>query len=84
LVETAVSETLPHYAFPEEHWRRFRTNNPLEQIMRKICRRARVVGAFPDGNSALNLATARLRQVAGTRWSTKRHLNMGCSGSATP
>ena len=39
-------------------------------------RRTRVVGAFPDGNSALNLAAARLRHIAGTRWSTKRYLNM--------
>ena len=33
LVETAVPETLAYYAFPEEHWRRVRTNNPLERIM---------------------------------------------------
>jgi putative transposase len=36
-----------------------------------------VVGAFPDGQSALNLAAARLRHVAGTGWSTKRYLNIG-------
>lgn len=76
LVETAVPETLTYYAFPEEHWRRIRTNNPLERIMREIRRRTRVVGAFPDGNSAINLAAARLRHIAGTRWSTKRYLNM--------
>jgi hypothetical protein len=44
--------------------------------MREIRRRTRVVVAFPDGNSALNLAAARLRHIAGTRWSTKRYLNM--------
>jgi transposase-like protein len=76
LVKTAVPETLAYYAFPEEHWRRIRTNNPLERIMREIRRRTRAVGAFPDGNSALNLAAARLRHIAGTRWSTKRYLNM--------
>jgi transposase-like protein len=76
LVETAVPETLAYHAFPEEHWRRIRTNNPLERIMREIRRRTRVVGAFPDGNSAINLAAARLRHIAGTRWSTKRYLNM--------
>jgi putative transposase len=80
LVETAVPETLAYYAFPEEHWRRIRTNNPLERIMREIRRRTRAVGAFPDGNSALNLAAARLRHIAGTRWSTKRYLNT-CSGT---
>ena len=55
-LETAVEETLAYYAFPEEHWRRIRTNNPLERILREIRRRTRVVGAFPDGQSALNLA----------------------------
>ena len=34
LAETAVEATLTYYAFPEEHWRRIRTNNPLERILR--------------------------------------------------
>jgi len=76
LVETAVEETLAYYAFPEEHWRRIRTNNPLERILREIRRRTRVVGSFPDGQSALNLVAARLRHIAGTTWSTKRYLNI--------
>jgi hypothetical protein len=76
IVETAVHETLAYYTFPEEHWRRIRTNNPLERILREIRRRTRVVGAFPDGQSALNLAAARLRHIAGTAWSTKRYLNI--------
>jgi hypothetical protein len=58
LVESTVEETLTYYAFPEEHWRRIRTNNPLERILREIRRRTRVVGAFPDGQSVLNLAAA--------------------------
>jgi transposase-like protein len=65
LAEAAVEETLTYYAFPEEHWRRIRTNNPLERILREIRRRTRVVGAFPDGQSALNLAAARLRAHCG-------------------
>jgi putative transposase len=76
LVETAVEETLAYYAFPEEHCRRNRTNNPLERILREIRRRTRVVGSFPDGQSALKLAAARLRHIAGTAWSTKRYLNV--------
>src|ERR1700683_565850 len=76
LVSAAVEETLAYYAFPEEHWRRIRTNNPLERILREIRRRTRVVGAFPDGQSALNLAAARLRHIAGTAWSTQRYLNV--------
>ena len=75
LVERSVSETLTYYAFPDIHWQKIRTNNPLERIMREIRRRTRVVGAFPDGQSCLNLAAARLRYIAGSAWSTKRYMN---------
>ena len=76
LVETSVHETLTYYHFPREHRRRLRTNNPLERILREVRRRTRVVGAFPDGNSALMLVAARLRHIAGTRWGTRRYLRM--------
>ena len=65
-----------YYAFPDIHWHKIRTNNPLERIMREIRRRTRVVGAFPDGQSCLNLAAARLRYIAGTAWSAKCYMNM--------
>ena len=76
LVERGVSETLTYYAFPDIHWQKIRTNNPLERIMKEIRRRTRVVGAFPDGRSCLNLAAARLRYIAGTAWSAKCYMNM--------
>jgi transposase-like protein len=76
IVEEGVAETLSYMAFPREHWTRIRTNNPLERIMREIRRRTRVVGAFPDGTSALMLVAARLRYVAGTRWGTRKYLDM--------
>jgi putative transposase len=75
-IQEGVQETLSYYDFPSAHWRRIWTNNPLERIMKEIRRRTNVVGAFPDGNSALMLVAARLRHIAGTRWSTKRYLNM--------
>jgi len=75
-VREGIEETLTYYSFPASHWRRIRTNNPLERIMREIRRRTRVVGAFPDGKSALMLAAARLRHIAGTQWGTKRYLKM--------
>lgn len=75
-VREGADETLSYYQFPRKHWRQIRTNNPLERIMREIRRRSRVVGCFPDGNSALMLAAARLRHIAGTRWGTRRYMNM--------
>ena len=77
LIEHSIGETLTYYAFPDSHWIKLRTNNPLERIMREIRRRTRVVGAFPDGQSCLNLAAARLRHIAGTNWSMRRYMNMG-------
>ncbi len=59
-VRDGFAETLAYTEFPPEHWRRIRTNNGIERINREIRRRTRVVGTFPDGNSALMLVTARL------------------------
>jgi putative transposase len=75
-VRNGAHETFSYYKFPPEHWRQLRTNNMLERIMREIRRRTRVVGCFPDGNSALMLAAARLRHIAGTKWGTKQYMNM--------
>jgi len=68
LVEAKAHETLTYFAFPSNHWRQVKTNNPLERIIREIRRRTRVVGAFPDGHSALMLVAARLRHIASTKW----------------
>jgi transposase-like protein len=48
----------------------------MERIIREIRRRTRVVGAFPDGQSALMLVAARLRHVSSTKWGTRKYLNM--------
>jgi putative transposase len=76
MVTDYIHETLEYMHFPPEHWIRIRTNNPLERIMKEIKRRTKVVGSFPDGNSAVMLASARLRHIMGTKWSTKKYLNM--------
>ena len=75
-VRESINETLTYYDFPRSHHSRIRTNNALERIMKEIRRRTKVVGAFPDGHSALMLCAARLRHIAGTKWGQKRYLNM--------
>ena len=77
IVREGIEETLAYMAFPREHWRSLRTNNMLERLMRELRRRTRVVGCFPDGESALMLVGARLRHVAGTKWGSRRYLDMG-------
>ena len=76
LVEGGAEETFSYYDFPPTHWRSIRTNNPPERINRELRRRTRVVGNFPDGQSALMLVCARLRYIAGHKWGTERYLNM--------
>lgn len=75
-LENGLAESLTYYDFPPRHWTRIRSNNVLERLNREIRRRTRVVGNFPDGNSALMLVCARLRHVAGTTWGSKRYLTM--------
>ena len=76
LVKTGSNETFSFYHFPVEHWKRIRTNNGLERIMKEIRRRTRVIGSFPDGESALMLVAARLRHISGSSWSERKYLNM--------
>ncbi len=73
-VRESAAETLTYMKYPRSHWRKIRTNNPLERVIREVIRMTRVVGNFPDDKSALMLVAARLRHVAGTKWGLKRYL----------
>lgn len=75
-VRDGFAETLAYTDLPPEHWRRIRTNNGIERINREIRRRTRAVGTFPDGNSALMLATARLKYIVEREWGKRRYLDM--------
>jgi putative transposase len=76
LLEQSIDETLTYYAFPSEHWIKLKTNNPMERLLKEARRRTKVVGAFPDGHSALMLVAARLRHVSATTWGTRKYMNM--------
>ncbi len=76
IVREGITETLSYSAFPREHQRCIKTNNPLERLNREVRRRTRVVGVFPDGQSALMLVAARFRHTAGTRWGLRSYLDM--------
>jgi len=75
-IKESISETLQYYEFPQEHWRKIRTNNPMERILKEVRRRTKVIGAFPDGQSALMLVGARLRYVTTTKGGTVKYMNM--------
>jgi putative transposase len=75
-VEKEIPETLTFYAYPSQHWLKLKTNNPMERLLKEARRRTKVVGAFPDGHSALMLVAARLRHVSATHWGTRKYMNM--------
>ena len=77
ILTSGIEETLSYHEFPREHHRSLRTNNMLERIMKELRRRTRVVGAFPDGQSALMLCCARLRYIETKSWpADRKYLDM--------
>ena len=76
VVREGYAETLTYTRFPRGHRRMVRANNAIERLNRETCRRARVVGTFPDGKSALMLVTARLKYAAESEWGSRRRLDV--------
>ena len=62
--------------FPANHGIKLRTNSMIERLNKEIRRRTRVVGGFPDSNSALMLVCARIRYVTSRSWSDRRYMDM--------
>ena len=60
LLEAAEEDLLAFYRFPQPHWPKLRSTNPLERVNREIGRRSDVVGIFPNDASAIRLAGALL------------------------
>lgn len=50
-------------AFPERHWKKIQSTNPLERVNREIKRRIDVVQVFPNDDALLRLVTAVLFEL---------------------
>jgi len=62
LLLEAEADVTAYASFPQPHWKKIWSTNPLERLMREIKRRADVVGIFPDDNSILRLVGSVLAE----------------------
>lgn len=58
MIADAAEDLLAFSAFPQAHWRKVWSTNPLERLNGEIKRRSNVVGIFPNDASILRLVTA--------------------------
>ncbi len=59
----AREDLLAFTHFPEAHWRKIWSTNPLERLNREIKRRSDVVGVFPNDEAVHRLVTAVVLEV---------------------
>jgi len=85
LLRDAREEITAFADFPEAHWRKIWSTNPLERLNKEVKRRTDVVGIFPDDNALLRLAACVLIE-AHDEWqvSDRRYLSEASMTQLTP
>lgn len=58
MLSDATEDLLAFTGFPQAHWRKIWSTNPLERVNGEIKRRTNVVGIFPNDASVARLVTA--------------------------
>ena len=58
MISGAADDLLAFSDFPQAHWRKIWSTNPLERLNGEIKRRTNVVGIFPNDASVARLVTA--------------------------
>ena len=85
MLRDAREELTAFADFPQAHWRKIWSTNPLERLNKEVKRRTDVVGIFPDDTALLRLAGCVLIE-AHDEWqvSDRRYLSEGSMALLTP
>jgi putative transposase len=63
MLRDAAHDLCAFAAFPQTHWKKIWSTNPLERVNKEVKRRTNVVGIFPNEDSVLRLAGSVLLEV---------------------
>ena len=75
MMAEAKTDVLAFTAFPQSHWQKIWSNNPIERLNKEIKRRADVVEIFPNPAAFLRLATAVVIEAHDEWQVTRRYLS---------
>lgn len=85
MIDEAGPDVTAFAAFPQAHWRKIWSTNPLERLNREVNRRTDVVGIFPNAQALLRLSTCVLIEAHG-EWQSgeRRYLSESSMALLTP